>query len=302
MPDAESQYKESDDAESTLIVHFPYPRFAKPFDFYQQRLNIFAGNSMDDNKLSDGSILLSEVNVNARRSSLRHVNDNMPAFQVEGYEGYNHAIDAGMRHATPWHILRSYVGDYGQMLPFVSNGYSNKDYRMYVQKGVGTLERMLRNKDVSVDSIYRRDNLDSHGFHTNDRIEERLDKIDRYVIYSDYQPRLSGSARYAGSNLPQSVNVAYPLPDEDKRLYYRDRRYVLQGMDIPDEFYSPDYSQRELPKEPTDYRRTLYWNPALQLNANGTANVTFWNNSNVSRISVSAEGITNEGILLHGEQ
>ena len=302
MPDAESQYKESDDAESTLIVHFPYPRFAKPFDFYQQRLNIFAGKSMDDNKLSDGSILLSEVNVNARRSSLRHVNDNMPAFQVEGYEGYNHAIDAGMRHATPWHILRSYVGDYGQMLPFVSNGYSNKDYRMYVQRGVGTLERMLRDKDVSVDSIYRRDNLDSHGFHTNDRIEERLDKIDRYIIYSDYQPRLSGSARYAGSNLPQSVNVAYPLPDEDKRLYYRDRRYVLQGMDIPDEFYSPDYSQRELPKEPTDYRRTLYWNPALQLNANGTANVTFWNNSNVSRISVSAEGITNEGILLHGEQ
>lgn len=74
------------------------------------------------------------------------------------------------------------------------------------------------------------------------------------------------------------------------------------NKDVPDEFYSPDYSKRELPKEPTDYRRTLYWNPALQLNANGTANVTFWNNSKVSRISVYAEGLTNDGILLHGEK
>jgi hypothetical protein len=96
--------------------------------------------------------------------------------------------------------------------------------------------------------------------------------------------------------------VAYPLLDNNKQLYYRDRRYVFDGIDVPDEFYSPDYSKCELPKEPTDYRRTLYWNPALQLNANGTANVTFWNNSNVSKISVSAEGLTNEGILLHGEK
>ena len=302
MPDAEWQYKESDDAESTLIVHFPYPRFAKPFDFYQQRLNIFTGNFTDDSKLSDGSILLSEVKVNARHSSLRQIPYSMPAFQVDGYEGYNHAIDAGMRHATPWHILRSYMGDYGQALPYVNNGGSNKDYRMYVRKGAGRIERMIHNKDVPMDSIYRRAYLDSRGFHTSERIEERLDKIDRYVIYSDYQPRLSGSARYAGSNLPESVNVAYPLLDDDKQLYYRDRRYVFNGIDVPDEFYSPDYSKRELPKEPTDYRRTLYWNPALQLNANGTANVTFWNNSNASKISVYAEGLTNEGILLHGEK
>ena len=153
-----------------------------------------------------------------------------------------------------------------------------------------------------MDSIYRRANLDSRGFDTNDRIEERLEMIDRYVIYSDYQPRLSGSARYAGSNLPRAINVAYPLLDGNRQRYYRDRRYVFNGIDVPDEFYSPDYSKCELPKEPTDYRRTLYWNPALQLNANGTANVTFWNNSNVSKISVYAEGLTNDGILLHGEQ
>jgi hypothetical protein len=161
---------------------------------------------------------------------------------------------------------------------------------------------MIHNKDVPMDSIYRRAYLDSRGFHNSEGIEERLEKIDRYIIYSDYQPRLRGSARYEGSNLPLSVNVAYPLLDDAKRHFYRDRRYVFDGIDIPDEFYSPDYSKCELPKEPTDYRRTLYWNPALQLNANGTANVTFWNNSNVSKISVYAEGLTNDGIILHGEQ
>ena len=103
----------------------------------------------------------------------------------------------------------------------------------------GLILIILKNK---ADSIYLRDNLDSHGFNTNNRIEERVDKIDRYVIYSDYHPRLSGSARYAGGNLPQSVNVAYPLLDDDKRLYYRDRRYVFNGIEVPDEFYSPDYT------------------------------------------------------------
>ena len=111
MPDAEWQYKESDDAESTLIVHFPYPRFAKPFDFYQQHLNLFSGNFTDDRKLSDGSILLSEINVNARHSSLRQIPYSMPAFQVDGYEGYNHAIDGN----APCHSMAYTPFIYGRL-------------------------------------------------------------------------------------------------------------------------------------------------------------------------------------------
>ena len=78
-------------------------------------------------------------------------------------------------------------------------------------------------------------------------------------------------------------------------------RYVLPGFAYPAEFYSPDYSNKTLPKEGTegaDYRRTLYWNPRLQLDENGEAEVMFYNNCRTSVLSAEAEGQTSSGILL----
>ena len=53
-----------------------------------------------------------------------------------------------------------------------------------------------------------------------------------------------------------------------------------------------------LPEMPQDYRRTLYWNPAIPLDEKGHAHVTLWNNSSPSQISVEAEGQTTDGKLL----
>jgi uncharacterized protein YfaS (alpha-2-macroglobulin family) len=49
-----------------------------------------------------------------------------------------------------------------------------------------------------------------------------------------------------------------------------------------------------IPPEP-DYRRTLYWDPNVQTDANGNANIEFWNNSECTQILISAEGITSDG-------
>ena len=52
---------------------------------------------------------------------------------------------------------------------------------------------------------------------------------------------------------------------------------------------------------PQDYRRTLYWNPALPLDQEGHAHITLWNNSKPTQISVEAEGQTTDGKLLWNE-
>ena len=126
---------------------------------------------------------------------------------------------------------------------------------------------------------------------------KNLSLLDKMVVYTDYSPRKEGTKRYRGSNLPETTLTLYPYPDGSRRPVYRDRRYILPGFAYPAEFYSPDYS-KQTPPEPTDYRRTLYWNPNLQLDENGQARITFYNNSRTTQISVEAEGQASDGTLL----
>ncbi len=121
--------------------------------------------------------------------------------------------------------------------------------------------------------------------------------IEKYVIYTDYCPRLEGSRRYWGANLPEVDIVKYPYSDGSRHPVLADRALVLPGFAIPAEFYSPDYS-KQTPPEPTDYRRTLYWNPNLQLDEKGQASVTLWNNCRTTHPNVEAAGQTAEGGLL----
>ncbi len=117
-------------------------------------------------------------------------------------------------------------------------------------------------------------------------------------LVTDYAPRMEGSPRYSGANQP-TVDVGYKLLTKGKRETYRDRHFVLQGFDVSQEFYNPCYRNRPLP-DTKDYRRTLYWNPNLELDEKGQANITLWNNSNTTSITVSAEGITPAGKILTG--
>ena len=122
-----------------------------------------------------------------------------------------------------------------------------------------------------------------------------------YVLYSDYSPRLYGNDMYYGSNEPKTKMVMYPFPDGSRRMTYRDRRYVIEGFAYPAEFYSPDYSRQVPSEEKKDYRRTLYWNPCLKLNDEGQGEVTFYNNSRSTKLSVDAQGMASDGTLLWNE-
>lgn len=72
------------------------------------------------------------------------------------------------------------------------------------------------------------------------------------------------------------------------------RKTWVDGYSEVKEFYHPDYSI--LPKD-EDYRRTLYWNPEVIPDETGNAKVSFYNNSRCRKMKVTAETISENGLI-----
>ena len=358
-----------DEADFRAYISWPYPRFVKPYSFYQTHLPpklVASEYDIPSELLADSTKALREVTVTARRRSrLKGFNYAYPAFMVDAYEAWNTIEDAGVPifdyKTIGKAMVRVYLNDYGVNEEKDGNG----DDRIYT-----SLQRRTITQDMGIpfDSLYhpkylrsfatdvttgkpknrtsedfndiisdkssdmqsstteRKGNLSETSnnppssesddilseelennsidefseFFGGERVEDPRFLIDKYVVYTDYQPRLEGSSRYFGANRPETRIMTYPYYDDSRRAVYRDRRYILEGFSYPAEFYSPDYS-KQTPPEPTDYRRTLYWNPNLQLDENGKANITFYNNSRHTSLSIEAEGQAPDGNLLWGK-
>ena len=75
------------------------------------------------------------------------------------------------------------------------------------------------------------------------------------------------------------------------------RQTTFRGYSEVPEFYAPEYPNGPI-KGDVDYRRTLYWNPSLTTDTEGTATIMFYNNGYSKAFSISAEGISSEGVVL----
>lgn len=73
------------------------------------------------------------------------------------------------------------------------------------------------------------------------------------------------------------------------------RRTHFQGYNVPSTFEMEDYS---LLPAMEDFRRTLYWEPDVKTNEQGTAIIEFYNNSSCTQMYISTEGMTKEGKFL----
>ena len=336
-----------DEADYRAYISWPYPRFVKPYGYYQTHLppnSAASGYALPPELLADSMKALREVTITARRkSSLKGFNAAYPAFMVDAYDAWNMIEDAGVpifdygdiRRA----MVRVYLNDYGVDEEKDGNGddrisisLPRQSLAEYINVPIDSLERPMNmnpvaknvssggSGDVSsgepgnlasgepgkisfggieaIPSDFEIAPGEARKYFGDERInEDPRFVVEKYVVYTDYQPRLEGSTRYMGSNRPMTVIAIYPFPDGSKRAVYRDRRYILEGFAYPAQFYSPDYS-KQIPSEPTDYRRTLYWNPDLKLDENGEAIITFYNNSRQTTLSVEAEGQATDGTLL----
>lgn len=122
-------------------------------------------------------------------------------------------------------------------------------------------------------------------------------------------PAVFQQSRFAGRNSRSGVwskdsskpsQICCAVPDLnhewDKYLLYngiQGYRYVkISGYSPILPCRQPDYSKSH-PEH--DYRRTLYWNPDLQLDENGEATIQFYNNGTCKKLHISGEGVSDDG-------
>lgn len=69
------------------------------------------------------------------------------------------------------------------------------------------------------------------------------------------------------------------------------------ALDTSAKFYVPFYEGENLPDERTDFRRTIYWNPVVQTNADGEATMEFYNSDAITSFKIITEGIGYNGLI-----
>ena len=71
------------------------------------------------------------------------------------------------------------------------------------------------------------------------------------------------------------------------------------GYQTPAEFYAPTYETEKARRSMVpDYRTTLYWNPAVELDETGHASVEFYTSDAPADYNVIIEGITYNGKII----
>jgi len=268
-----------------------YPIYSQPYSYYQvnEPPYVSTAEAGDDGKWEiggdkksklDGDHQLQNVNVKGKRRGKRGVDYTKPAFVMDAYDVYNYVTDYGLSYGVvdfrnfPMQVATFLYGNMGRGNIFNVRGIidGTSFYRNYTPSSY-EYDKHVTPKALAQDMQLRR--------------------VLNVRAFSDYEPRNENGIVENHSD-PDVTLVFETIPDDQKRYTYRDRRYVLRGFNRADEFYNPDYSQRQ-PAEPTDYRRTLYWNPNATLDANGHFETSFYGNSKETRIKVSVAGITDEG-------
>ena len=269
-----------------------HPHFAHPYSFYQdvspRDLEPFAHEDSLVRGSFEGRVLPS-VTVRTRRNGLRRYDPTKPAVVIDAYDSYNMMADYGMAE-VPFYYLSSPAESTLISFLFVCDKNKIRDY--FLRTTFNTWPNRLWDKPVMPSTpTYPVPDWLSRGEFEKYR---SLSLLDKFYIYTDYVPREMGSWKYRQDNQPEVIVGMQLRPDGEYFPSCRDRRYLLHGYAVCDDFYSPDYSHRPLP-ETKDYRRTLLWMPEVEFDAKGSATVRLYNNSKRTSVSVEAVGVTDSG-------
>lgn len=75
------------------------------------------------------------------------------------------------------------------------------------------------------------------------------------------------------------------------------------GYQTPAEFYSPAYeTEQSRRSDVPDFRTTLYWDPAVQLDSDGQAQVEFFSSDATVDYEAIVEGVTDDGEIIHADE
>ena len=276
-----------------------YPVYTRPYDYYENHQpDVFEElliDTLSELSMENDVHQLAGVSVKGKRRGRRAVDWKKPAYVRDAYDLYNDVTDRGLSFGRldmrqfPVQVCRYLFGNMNRYNTFHVDGRIDGSvyYRNYSPYALGTEAehaRLFRANRTS-QSLYQK---------------LKLKRLQDIRVFTDYEPRLADSTlveeRYSADVTVEVV----PIPNDAKQLTFRDRHIRLHGFNAAEEFYQPDYSERQ-PEHPTDYRRTLYWNPNAVTDENGRFVATFYNNSKPTRIRMTAAGVTTDGRLLHSK-
>jgi hypothetical protein len=168
-----------------------------------------------------------------------------------------------------------------ELLPNVSLRKKSAGYEIAITDRVDN-KLYVTNPCLMIDGVIISD--PSMIINLDPEIVEKIDVIkEQYLVGSYSFPGLVNVITKTGDF--SSVS----LPGYMRRFSYR----VLDPVAV---FISPEYSSESMKNSRVpDYRNTLYWNPSVQPDQNGSARISFWSGDNKGTYQVTLQGITREG-------
>ena len=227
-----------------------------------------------------------------------------------GHQGnrysYGGGEDYGRRHANIFYNLRKETErcwNAGEDTPMFIDWLSQKNKYFYydISDINGTTNYNLIYKGRKV--VLYLDN-EPYKFPPTFFLEELksaviVEKLDRLGISATANLTVEKNA----TDRPTAALLLY---SDENAMYFQKNRgrhpFRLQGYALPKTFVSPNYRLMELPQK-GDFRRTLYWNPNISTDDQGKAGVAFFGNSrNELSLRISAQGILDNGTMIHYER
>lgn len=292
-------FREDAFADYYVKRDMPFPIFTHEYNYYENHAPEWEP-TIEEDSLSELSMendfhQLGNVYVKGRRRGTRAIDWKKPAYVRNAYNLYNDLTDYGLSFGKfdmrqfPLQVAKFLYGNMGR--PQRSFNIDGRlDGQTYWRN-----YNITGNMDADMAEAVRDNERKRSAANIYDNL--KLSRLQDIRVFSDYEPRNEDStlfeSQYAADATVEMVNIPY----QGKQVVYRDRHIYFQGFNEPARFYQPNYADRQ-PTEPTDYRRTLYWNPNARSDEEGNFTTTFYNNSKDTRIKISAAGVTPDGSLL----
>ncbi|HLN73100.1 MAG TPA: Plug domain-containing protein, partial [Prolixibacteraceae bacterium] len=135
-------------------------------------------------------------------------------------------------------------------------------------------------------------------------------RVDDPYLLSTFSSNLFDKVEYvkmgitAGINYPGGILYFYmkrgKMFENVNNLSMGIKGDDIIGYSVIRQFYSPKYNPEEVPENRNDFRNTLYWNPVLQTDSTGMANLSYFNSDQTGEVEVVVEGVTSDGKLCRG--
>jgi len=190
--------------------------------------------------------------------------------------------------------------------------YNLDDYKRFT-----TMEEVLREyvREVGVGIrnqhlIFKLFNPIAHDFYEGNSLVllngVPLPDPDKIFTYDPLKVRKIDVIRNRYVLGPSSFNgiTAFYTYDNSFAAFELEPRLVAvdyNGIQLEREFYSPDYSTKELQdKRIPDFRNTLYWAPSVHTGSNGRAGIQFYSSDLPGKYTIVVQGMSDKGEFVSG--